>query len=314
MTPMEPYTHYRYSLLDPRNDAAVPAAVRVAAERCNAPLLGPRTLGIEVTVPALAARCGLGNVDPQHDGGADRRAAIDVCLERRLPPSGSFLVTIRPDPDALGSMAVLALRAHRGAVDTTVASRVARLSRADRFAHGPWPGPRPLPAAVDDFDGCREIAALAALAQDRVLALSGRVGGIAAWLLGGDAPPQYREWVDRRRRTVLRRLRAGEDRYEVKADGRMVVLQGGGVGALQLGYRLAPVVIAESLAFGEPPHRKLSVAQYDASHADLAAAAAELAAREPGWGGSATIIGSPQGRRAELPLAQVEAVVMACLK
>ncbi len=35
-------------------------------EEKNAVLLGPQTLGIEITDPALAKRCGLGNVDPQH--------------------------------------------------------------------------------------------------------------------------------------------------------------------------------------------------------------------------------------------------------
>jgi hypothetical protein len=36
----------------------------------NAALLGELSYGIEVTEPGLAARCGLGNLDPQHTCGA----------------------------------------------------------------------------------------------------------------------------------------------------------------------------------------------------------------------------------------------------
>lgn len=68
----------------------------------NEALLGPMTLGIEVTVPALAARCGLRNIDPQHTGGDPQHAAIEVCLEAPLPPDGATLVTIRPDLDSVG--------------------------------------------------------------------------------------------------------------------------------------------------------------------------------------------------------------------
>ena len=77
----------------------------------NAQLLGANTLGIEVTQTLLARRCGLGNIDPQH--GAQTNAAssaIEECLTCALPPKGSVIVTLRPDKDAFGAIAVLELR------------------------------------------------------------------------------------------------------------------------------------------------------------------------------------------------------------
>ena len=61
---------YTYGLLDPR--------AGVAGE--NLPLLGAATLGIEVTVPELARRCGLGNIDPQHGA-----ASVSERRGRRRP-------------------------------------------------------------------------------------------------------------------------------------------------------------------------------------------------------------------------------------
>ena len=54
---------YRYALLKPLRAPG--------AEDWNAAILARPCLGIEVTEPELAARCVLGNIDPQHLGGID---------------------------------------------------------------------------------------------------------------------------------------------------------------------------------------------------------------------------------------------------
>ena len=60
----------------------------------------------------------------------------------------------------------------------------------------------------------------------------------------------------------------------------------------------------------EPPvPRRIVIAQYAPGHADLGAIRDALAGLEPGWGGSSTILGSPQGRRCGLALADVVEVV-----
>ena len=73
----------------------------------NDNLLGDNTLGIEVTTPAFASRCGLGNIDPQHSGNGESSAIEKALTFDPLPPEGACLVTIRPDKDSFGAMAVL---------------------------------------------------------------------------------------------------------------------------------------------------------------------------------------------------------------
>lgn len=171
------------------------------------PIVLPSTLGIEVTIPEIAALCDLGNIDPQHSGvrlgrheiGASPNAAIDFTRTWKLPPEGTTLATLRPDLDSIGAMAVLCLRAQRafpvkdfdGWSDFD--ARVLAISRADNFAgKGEW-APRPLPAAEQPWaDGAaedtRELAVIASIVADRKLALGLRVATMAAWLLGGENP------------------------------------------------------------------------------------------------------------------------------
>src|SRR3989344_6635553 len=91
---------YTVGLLDPRPQG----------EEGNEALLGAKTMGLEVTIPALAARCGRGNVDPQHLGGDSTTTAIEVALSMKLPRSRTVFVTIRADADSVGAMAVLTIR------------------------------------------------------------------------------------------------------------------------------------------------------------------------------------------------------------
>ena len=85
--------------------------------------------------------------------------------------------------------------------------------------------------------------------------------------------------------------------------GRLCAITSAHLGALDIGYHLAPVVVATNPEMRGPggPHRKHTVCQWQAGHVDLRAAVMALNAAEeecggtPGWGGSATIIGSPQG-------------------
>jgi hypothetical protein len=68
---------------------------------------------------------------------------------------------------------------------------------------------------------------------------------------------------------------------------------------LRLGYCLAPVVVAATCAKAADlggAVRKMTIAQWQPGYVDLARVAALLNRNEPGWGGSAGIVGSPQGQ------------------
>ena len=304
---------YAYGLLDPRAGAAGE----------NLRLLGAGTLGIEVTVPELARGCGLGNIDPQHGGGCTARAsAIETCLTAPPPTAGATLVTVRPDLDAFGAMAMLAYRRADGTPDSAMRARVNRVARADRFDHGPWPGPLPLPATLEEFACVTNqdpaLVAVNGAMFDRERTVRERVGLAAGWLETGAEPAGYRERWATHAEALVAGLASGAVSVEEWADGRIALVTSRLPGSLRLGYARAPVVIALDPGASEadpPAPRRVVVAQYARGHVDLSGVHDVLAGLEPGWGGSSTILGSPQGRPCGLGVEEiVEAVARHLLR
>lgn len=305
---------FEFALLDPR---PIPAAVETN-EKIFA--RGP-VYGIEVTVPALAARC-IGNLDPQHTGGNADRAAVEDAVEVELPLEGATLATVRADLDAIGAMAIFSLRA-KGENLAPAMERIVHIATADTFARGGWPGPRPLPTADNPWpadgaiDATQELAAMSAAIADFRVPLAERIATMEKWLLAGDEPAPYRASVERERADLIRALESGEIKHSLAADGRIAVVESTHRAATMVGYSLAPVVIARNpalkLGAGEP-HVKYTACAFEPKFADIKSALAELAEIEPGWGGSPTIGGSPQGVSSKLTIEQVVGVVARHLK
>lgn len=303
---------WRYQLLDPTDTPE--------ARRANDALFATGAVyGVEVTVPALAARCRY-NLDPQHLGNDASTAAIEAALTAPLPQDDAILTTVRADLDSVGAMAVLTRRATGERLTPAQLGNIKIIALSDKFAKGPWPGPRPLPTVrqlsddqVASADDNSYLAAIAAAVADYAVPLSRRVGWADTWITTGREPRGYRQrWV-RGRRELARAIAAGTVRVRVLGDHRLAIVESAQQGPTGLGYHLAPVVIACNPAFrinGGQPHLKYSIAQWpDRPHADLRSVFRELDNREPGWGGSATIGGSPQGKASLLPLSEVVRVV-----
>jgi hypothetical protein len=296
----------KFGVLDPR---PIPAA-----EEANAALLGPQTLGVEVTIPALAARCGLGNIDPQHTGGDASCAAIEEALTAALPPGDAVLVTVRADLDSVGAMALLAGRvAGSGEFSPEFLNRVRLVAESDRFARGGWSGPRPLPTPDNPAVGEDSVlAAIAAAVADFKTPIADRVSAMGYWLVVGDEPAGYRERWLAEQTEIATALANGAIKATTAAEGKLAVVESQHRAATFIGYRLAPVVVALNPAFrfqGGEAHRKFTVCQFTPGWVNLKAAGAELAAMETGWGGSPTIVGSPQGAGSILTTEQVVEVV-----
>lgn len=376
---------YKFAVLDPRPiPVAQQANERIFAEAQNG------VLGVEVTVPALADRCTLGNIDPQHgfhretyDNGGyvegcpstflPGETAIEFALRQpipkstgwvatMLPPDGATLVTVRADLDSVGAMAVLKIRheAELKGLDYTTFSDVQRriqaVADADKFARGNWPGPLPLPSQEipwpregNSAESSPELAAMSAAVMDFKVPLTDRVSAMERWLLTGEEPEQYRAQVEVERADLIRALEAGGVKSKLAppngwchrcsirfsmtgqfpslcpqcwfadtaALAHIAVVETTHRAATMIGYRLAPVVVALNPAFcvaGGEPHRKFTVCQYQAGYVALKAAVTELAELEPGWGGSPSIIGSPQGQGSKLTIEQVVEVIGKHLK
>ena len=300
---------FSYATLDPRNTSvAIEANEKVFAS-------GP-VVGIEVTIPALAERC-VCNIDPQHTGGAANRAAIEDALTVEVPPEGATLATIRADLDAVGSMAILSMRAKGESLEPAM-KRIIMIADADKFARGGWAGPSELPTRKNPWPdsasagNSRELSGIAMAVADFKVPLVDRVATMEAWLLTGVEPQHYAVYAEHDRLELINTLETGQIKYETCADGRIAVVETAHMAVTMIGYSLAPVVIALNPAYklgGGESHRKFTVCAYEQRLVNMKAIFTELNLLEPGWGGSPTIGGSPQGVSSALTIEQVVEVV-----
>ena len=277
----------------------------------------PDALGIEMTEPAIARLCGLGNIDPQHgpDSTPDSPAAIEACLDEPLPPEGARLLTIRPDLDSIGAMAVFLLRA-RGIEPSAILDirkRISRIADVDRFAQGPWPGRRGLPHSVEEIleDGIDpDLAAMTVCVFERELQMAVKVERIADWLETGKVPGIYQRRATRPAEQLFQSMIEGKTDFSTHHyHGHAIAsVVSTGLLALRQAYRLAPVVVALNPEFKFPSGKrgkKFTIARWDETHAELDIVAKHIARLEDGWGGQPGIKGSPQAHPSELEIEQV---------
>lgn len=336
--------HYKFSTLDPRGTKQADA--HNASVTQNSIGMQIPVLGIEVTIPQLAELCTLGNLD-HHNTSASDLCAIELAMDwTPLPIDGvTTLVTVRPDPDAIGAMAILSLRRRvveeigdrledrrlheRGILapvydDPTgpdgkaIRERVNKIAKDDKAARGPWPGPQPLEArwpalpagsiilTTLNGDEAPEMAALGAMCSDHKATLEDRVWMMMTWLRQGTIPDTYISRAAAERQEMVQAIASGQ--IKATTFGGVAVVHSTHRAATEVGYRLAPVVLAVNRAFrfqGGEPHLKYTICQYREGHVDLRAVLAELQAREPGWGGTGSIIGSPQGISSMLSVEEI---------
>jgi hypothetical protein len=291
-----------YVQLDPRPTEA--------ARQKNAQAFAPgRTVGVEVTLPQYAAMCSI-NIDPQRD--LTHRGYANACSAARWTwenlrnlnalDDATTLVTVRPDVDAIAAMAIItAYRCEWFTFTLEFEERLWRIDRLDCFASGPWQEQGNLPCSINSWPNeDRAIAALGAMCADLRVPMDQRVQSMMAYLFEGIIPEVYLQQVHAERLAMIAAFDAGEIRIEVIMTGghAVAVVQSRHRFGTTLGYRMAPVVVAINNAFrinDGQPHRKITICQWQEGYINLDGVAAALNAIEDGWGGSRTIIGSPQG-------------------
>lgn len=136
-----------------------------------------------------------------------------------------------------------------------------------------------------------------------------RAAAVRQWILTGHLDDE----AEIRLRLYVEALDALTD-LDVQVQDGVAVVTGSHRLAMSIGYRYAPVVVATNPAFrwqGGPPHVKHTVARWRSSQPmDWDGMLAELREREPGWGGSSSICGSPQGNGSTLTQREVLSVVV----
>ena len=296
-------------------DTACPQAYTFETVDISHPPTAPiaNALGIEVTEPSIARICGLGNIDPQHCPSSvpTSPAAIEACLDCSLPPSGTRLLTILPDLDSVGGMAILLLRSQGIEPGAEIRARVDRIAESDRFSCGLWPGPRELPKEVEEIfeDGNGfDLTAMTLCISDRDLQLTRKVELLSCWLATGKIPETYVQRVFQPAERLLRSINTGATVFETHCDGTIASVTSIEPGALRQAYRFAPVIVALNPAFRFPSGergKKYTIARWDEGDADLTVTAHHLARFESGWGGQPGIKGSPQAHPSRLDLKKI---------
>lgn len=285
---------YAFGLLDPRPiPLAKEANEKVFSQAKNG------VLGIEMTLPEYLEKCNLGNIDPQHTDGDITKAAIDVAVDMPVPEKDVLMVTVRPDLDALGSMALLNLRQKGLSLNDEVLARVKMISISDTFANGEWEA-KPLPDHNNIWAGVKnkELSAISAAVMDFKLPVNDRVKLIEEWLETGKEPSSYRDRVNKDRIDLVEMLERGDITYRTEFDGKVSLVTSTNIAGTSVGYSLSPVTAVTNPTFsfqGNTPIVKHTICQYKLGYVDLPAVLKELNEIEQGWGGSPTIIGSPQG-------------------
>jgi len=308
---------YTYGTIDPR---PIPEA-QAANEKLFANQNG--VLGIEVTIPAYAKKCSLGNIDPQHSEGNVDLAAIEVAQTFNPPQNEASMVTVRADLDALGAMALLKYRAGGAEITPEMVVRIEQIAASDKFARGAWSGKKELPSKenpwpiVGGSSDTKSLAAIAARVMDFKAPMADRVKSMEEYLVSGTEPVGYRERVEAEQADMVSAFENGNIKIELVADDKVAYVESAHRAGMSLGYTQAPVVIAFNPTFKQGPgdaYMKYTIAQYDGTWVDLVAVKNELTELEEGWGGSPNIIGSPQGKSSEISRDQIIAILEKHLK
>lgn len=300
----------KFITLDPR-----PVSLNSEIARLDELAKNHTLVGVEITVPALAEVLDL-NIDPQHTGKQAELSAIEaVRMEGAALPKlrgetrEYCFCTVRADLDSVGAMALMRVEWETPGwisfhLSSEQAERIRLVHESDIFARGSW-----RPSAV----GGGENTALAAIARavaDFKTPLQDRVFMMREWLLSGVEPQGYREAYEKERAAILAAIESGEIRCEKR--GLISLVQSRHRAGTSVGYADSPVVIAFNDAFtirGGEPHGKYTICQYQTGYVNMEGVKQDLLKLEEGWGGSPTLLGSPQGVSSKLTLEEVYEVV-----
>lgn len=257
-------------------------------------------LGVEVTIPAIAQYCDVGNIDHHGPGAtAETPSACEQALIIKLPPKEAILMTVYPDADSVTAMAVLANRAAGYPVDESIVKMVAEYDKL-----GPSVG-RPADLLI----------AISRISTTKSWSMAERVKWIQGVLQGAVNPVLVQKLVADHDRDF--EAAAAATSIELRFDGRVAVVTSTHRYATRIGYSHAPVLVCVNPEFpielknvAAGSYLKYTICRYNRFVSfDLPRVLTDLLHLESAWGGRADIIGSPINTSSQLTLEEVLAVV-----
>lgn len=273
-------------------------------------------IGLEMTVPPLAELCDK-NIDPQHtEGRADQSCTKEVAEKapeildwvKRKDIDKVIFVTNRVDVDAIGAY-VLADRYLNGK-KVSLNENIVAINTHDTHLGAKWDGPKPIEQA---FDPESKIGALVSSVKPFMVTPK-NIEDVRNFIDTGNVDEAIMDSYKKSQQGIIDMVKSGNIKTEVV--GGIAYVETTLPCATNVGYSFAPVVVATNLAMRNPDgttYRKVSICQHEAGYADLGAVKNELSAREEGWGGSPTFIGSPQGQDCTVELSDIKKLIYANL-
>jgi len=277
-------------------------------------------IGIELTDIEISRYCHL-SIDPQHNDSSNSITSIEMIYKYRdklLKMSDVFskvaLVTVKPDLDSIGSMVLATLSIKHPSTSLTgdMLLRLIAIANSDR--HGSvskWNRHKRINYFNEPLFSKFgiPIGLLSAIgSQDDI---DVKVKYMTDYIMTGTF-----EKLDRFTAIMLKKNEnsSKSTNVQVVVDNKLVFVESNYRGAIGLGYRYAPTVLAKNpkYRFGQNGIKgvKYTLAQFNSGHINIKKVMDRLIALEPGWGGDgSSIIGSSQKEPSKLTSNQILDIV-----
>jgi len=277
-------------------------------------------IGIELTDIEISRYCHL-SIDPQHNNSSNSITSIEMIYkyqDKLAKMSGVFskvaLITIKPDLDSIGAMvlATLAINSPALTLSGDMLLRLIAIANSDRHGSASkWSKHKRINYFNEPLFSKFgiPIGLLSAIgSQDDI---DTKVKYMTDYIMTGSF-----EKLDRFTAIMLKKneISSKSTNVQVVIDNRLVFVESNYRGAIGLGYRYAPTVLAKNpnYRFGQRNIKgvKYTLAQFNPGHVNIEKVLSRLIALEPGWGGDrSSIIGSSQKEPSKLTPDQILDIV-----
>lgn len=259
-------------------------------------------IGLEVTHKLLNQQLDL-NIDPQHNFDANLCTCVEDLIKNlekisnQIQNKKIWLFFLKTDLDSVAAASVLDLHINN-MIDFTsddINERIKSIADYDR--HGrKW---NPKNQQIKNIIGEKIPRGLFMLVSGWKNSLEYKIETMKEWITTGTFTDveQYNLMATKNFKEAL-----ASSKIEEIIPGKLVFIKSNKRGACGIGYQLAPIVIAMNpsfrFGFGEKRvyGRKWVIAQCDEGFVPMLDILRSILEMESGWGGSRTIIGSPQDR------------------
>lgn len=265
-------------------------------------------IGIEVTDIEIDQYCSI-SIDPQHSTfNTDNKITaieyifnhIDYILDILKTSKKVCMLTVKPDSDSLGAMALLTLFLKDSfKLDGDMILRLKAIAKSDRHGRINWKNKKEDYFQFENYNIYGLPCGLSYMTSDKTLSCQQKVDRIIEYLLTGEFKDieKYNGIVNKNFRKASKSIK-----INIIVPDKLCIVESKYRGAVAFGYRYTPCVIAKNkyYTFGNDDTKifgkKMTIAQYENKYMDMITLLSQINELEPGWGGSAEIIGSPIDR------------------